>query len=99
MSKTEEMRDWMHGLWRASNYELKSEATRIYRRALLRGELVRDPCIICGSDHRIHGHHEDYARPLDVLWLCAAHHTGAHRYRHYHERQMQQIRERDGTRA
>jgi hypothetical protein len=28
--------------------------------------------------HKLHGHHEDYSKPLDVIWLCAACHRRLH---------------------
>ena len=43
-----------------------------------RGEITRGPCEVCGSS-KTHGHHEDYSRPLDVVWLCGLHHRELHR--------------------
>lgn len=36
------------------------------------------PCVICGSD-KSQGHHENYDKPLEVVWLCAAHHAERHK--------------------
>lgn len=46
-------------------------------RALWLGELVRQPCEVCGAT-RTDGHHDDYSKPLEVRWLCRAHHAAAH---------------------
>jgi hypothetical protein len=53
--------------------------------AIREGELVRpDACELCPSRRGdwpswvIHAHHEDYARPLDVIWLCAPCHHRVH---------------------
>ena len=45
--------------------------------ALSQGKIKREPCRVCG-DPKSGGHHEDYTRPLDVIWLCAKHHAEAH---------------------
>ena len=42
------------------------------------GRLVKMPCICCGSTTRVHGHHEDYTKPLEVMWLCPKHHSILH---------------------
>ena len=48
--------------------------------AVNRGEIVRpDSCQRCGkSEALIEGHHHDYAKPLDVQWLCPKCHAATH---------------------
>ena len=54
------------------------EAYRLYRRAIKDGVLQPKSCEVCGSGSNIHGHHADYSKPLDVMWLCAKHHRKWH---------------------
>lgn len=38
-------------------------------------------CSLCGAltkSRSLHGHHEDYAKPLEVTWLCAQCHCDTH---------------------
>lgn len=56
----------------------KEKARSVLRRAVDSGRLVRLPCVVCGNP-RSHGHHEDYSKPLEVVWLCAKHHGELHR--------------------
>jgi hypothetical protein len=46
--------------------------------ALRRGLLQRQPCVVCGAE-KVDGHHPDYDRPMDVVWLCRRHHHAVHR--------------------
>ena len=42
------------------------------------GRLIPQPCETCGSQ-KVEKHHDDYSRPLQVRWLCRAHHLALHR--------------------
>jgi hypothetical protein len=53
--------------------EIKIKAQNEVVKALLTGELEREPCEICG-DWPGHAHHDDYSKPLEVRWLCPSHH-------------------------
>ena len=46
--------------------------------AVQRAKLGKKPCAVCGSTKRIHWHHDDYSKPLDVIPLCPAHHKERH---------------------
>jgi hypothetical protein len=50
------------------------EAHRLVGLALKSGALVRLPCQVCNSSHRVQAHHRDYSKPLKVVWLCQPHH-------------------------
>jgi hypothetical protein len=50
-----------------------------FQNAVRVGKLVRpETCQKCGAGCVPDGHHKDYARPLDVLWLCRACHKAEH---------------------
>jgi ribosomal protein S27AE len=45
--------------------------------AIRDGRLLREPCSECGATPA-QAHHDDYAKPLDVRWLCQPCHVIAH---------------------
>ncbi len=63
--------------YREANRE-RYKAHNAVSNAVRDGRLDKAPCVICGSE-QVHGHHDNYARPLDVVWLCAVHHAERHR--------------------
>jgi len=63
--------------WKAKNRP-KYLAHKRVENAIKTGKLQRRPCEVCGAE-RAHAHHDDYSKPLDVNWLCAAHHRERHR--------------------
>jgi ribosomal protein S27AE len=64
-------------VWQSRN-TLKRKAHVIIGNAIRDGRLEKQPCEICG-DAQVHAHHDDYAKPLDVRWLCITHHNEWHR--------------------
>lgn len=44
--------------------------------AIKTGKVKIKPCIICGG--KGNGHHPDYSKPLEVIWLCPKHHRHTH---------------------
>ena len=46
--------------------------------AIRDGKLTKGACEVCGSVERVHAHHDDYGKPLEVRWLCPKHHYQVH---------------------
>lgn len=56
-----------------ANNPLKYKARTAVSNALRSGRLLKGSCEVCGSA-QVQAHHHDYAKPLDVRWLCFVHH-------------------------
>jgi hypothetical protein len=63
--------------WRAEDSR-RQVAHSTVARAVRNGSLVRLPCIRCGKEKSV-AHHEDYDKPLDVMWLCQPCHKQRHK--------------------
>jgi hypothetical protein len=55
----------------------KFKARSIVGAAIRLGKITREPCSICGE--KAEAHHEDYSKPLEVIWLCRKHHFELHK--------------------
>jgi hypothetical protein len=60
-------------------YRGKSLAQCSARRAVASGKIKKLPCFVCGKKRDVEAHHEDYSKPLEVVWLCPKHHAEHHR--------------------
>lgn len=47
----------------------KARARRMLTNAVKDGKIERKPCTFCGET-KSQAHHEDYSKPLDVIWAC-----------------------------
>jgi len=65
----------------AKNYSLRYPQKRkchtIVNNMITLGKFKRLPCIICGKV-KSEAHHEDYSKPLEVIWYCRQHHKDYH---------------------
>lgn len=65
--------------WEESNV-IKRAAQTILGNAVRDGKIIKPlNCSECNKTGRIHGHHDDYAYPLSVRWLCPKCHTEWHK--------------------
>ena len=62
--------------WQARNKNKRLAHSKVHS-ALRMGKLTRKPCEVCG-DYKSQAHHDDYTKPLDVMWLCPKHHGERH---------------------
>jgi hypothetical protein len=62
--------------WRAEN-PLGYAAHSAVSNAVRDGRLAKLPCLFCARTD-VHAHHRDYAKPLDVIWLCPKCHHRLH---------------------
>jgi hypothetical protein len=63
--------------WRAEDKRRQTAHTAVAK-AIRNGVLTRMPCERCGAV-KSEGHHEDYDKPLDVMWLCRPCHKQRHK--------------------
>lgn len=64
-------------------YPEKEVARNRVAMAVRNGKLKRLPCATCG-EAKTDAHHEDYSKPLDVIWLCRNHHSRRHQNKEKH---------------
>lgn len=86
----DQMREWaknnpeklaeIKAQWKSRNPE-KTQCHTVMNNALRNGKVIKSQsCQSCGTtEAKIHGHHPDYSKPLEVMWLCASCHARQHR--------------------
>ncbi len=63
-----------------NHYRQNPDAKRAHNavtNAIRDGKMEKEPCLFCGSS-KVEGHHRDYSKPLDVIWLCPQCHKRLH---------------------
>jgi len=63
-------------------YPKECYARTLLWKAVKNGEIKRpENCQMCGEipKNKVHGHHSDYSKPLEVFWVCYKCHNSIHR--------------------
>jgi len=59
---------------------VKERAHKAVEYAVKKGDITKpELCSDCNKDKRLDAHHEDYDKPLEVMWLCRSCHTYRHK--------------------
>ena len=62
-----------------NNHKAEFSAERKVHYALRHGKMVKPSnCQVCGIMAALCGHHHDYTKPLDVIWVCYSCHKLIH---------------------
>lgn len=56
----------------------RSTARRMANAAVKKGQIKKKPCERCGAV-KSEKHHDDYSKPLEVIWLCRPCHIEHHK--------------------
>lgn len=65
--------------WRANNPQ-KAKAHSIVNEAIRTAKLVKpSKCSCCNLEKEVQAHHEDYEKPLQIIWLCSTCHSNLHK--------------------
>ena len=77
-------REWTEENWPKIFQEYASELQKMKANArsylhvyIKRGKIIKTNCVICDSAD-VEAHHNDYAKPLDVIWFCRKCHLDHH---------------------
>ena len=62
-----------------ARHQNRQKCASTFQAAYKRGEIkIPSRCSSCGVECRPEGHHPDYNKPLDVIWLCRDCHLKDH---------------------
>ena len=64
--------------WAENNPE-KVVTQNTFKTQIRNGSIIRpESCSVCGNPCVAEGHHKDYTKPLEVMWLCRSCHKRVH---------------------
>jgi len=78
----------------------KIKAQRKVRVAIRSGKLIRPKhCEICKCETKVHAHHEDYNKPLEVIFMCSKCHLYHHQKYRFHAKRLNETTPQGDTKV
>ena len=77
-------REWRRSHALSEDERIKDKSRSYAGVYLRRGKLTKGKCELCGS-RNTEMHHDDYAQPLEVRWLCRTCHRALHVFLRYYD--------------
>lgn len=81
---------YLKGYWKKNKLRIKKQRKLFFKKnpqkwialwkfknAKVSGKVKSKPCEVC-KDKNSQGHHRDYSKPFEVIWLCQKHHSQEH---------------------
>lgn len=59
-------------------HKIKHIADLALRKGRRDGSIIAQPCEVCHNP-KVDGHHPNYLKPEEIVWLCRKHHGAAHK--------------------
>ena len=70
----------------AQDHIRRNKAIEVVREAMRIGKIIKPSiCSKCSKEIdslNLHAYHDDYDKPLEVIWLCIGCHFGLHKEKH-----------------
>ena len=68
-----------YGKMYKEKHKKETQARSLFASRVRSGKIIRpDKCSKCGKTRKVEGHHEDYDKPFEVIWLCKSCHWILH---------------------
>lgn len=72
--------EWAKVYTKKEEVRFKLRANVKLNTALSKGKIIRPECCqFCSFKGKLEGHHADYSKPLEVIWLCVPCHKALHK--------------------
>ena len=71
-------KEWIDANRNSLHYIMQRRAHHAVEQEVKMGRMIMCVCNRCGSDTRVHAHHHDYSKPLEIEWLCVSCHRKHH---------------------
>ena len=71
--QSKKLQIWYKYYRKTPQNKIQHKCHNAVHQAIKKKKLTKNKCKVCGNPNS-QAHHEDYTKPLDIIWLCSKHH-------------------------